>query len=137
MKTWIVSVALLLVVPAVNAQQVYKCVGKGGALSYQSEPCAGGKASKTWAATPEPEPTNDELWRRHYAKKRAAAESRYLSNLAGRSRSGSGQAATITSSSGNRNACEDAKARRDRAVTNDTGIDGRRAWNDHVYDACK
>lgn len=73
MKLWIAS-ALLLVAFQTHAQVVHKCIGKGGAISYQSEPCTSGQAAKTWVATPEAPPTNAELWRRYYAKKKGEAE---------------------------------------------------------------
>ncbi|RNF83310.1 DUF4124 domain-containing protein [Montanilutibacter psychrotolerans] len=82
------AAVLVLLAPGVaGAQQVYKCVGGGGAISYQSEPCAASqRAVKAWDATPEAPPSNEELWRRHRAQRRAAAESAYLSRLAGTDR---------------------------------------------------
>ncbi|MEP6907921.1 MAG: hypothetical protein ABI858_08095 [Pseudoxanthomonas sp.] len=50
-----------------HAQHVYKCVN-GKNLSYQSQPCPDThKAAKQWDATPEPPPSNAELWRRYKA----------------------------------------------------------------------
>ncbi|MEI2455323.1 MULTISPECIES: DUF4124 domain-containing protein [Lysobacter] len=136
MKTWI-CYAVLLLSPAASAQMVYKCIGKGGAVSYQSDPCAGTKTAKSWTATPEAPPTNEELWRRHRAQKKADADSRYLSRIAGRSRSGAAAGAAVTTGSFGTSQCENMKRMRDANVTNDTGYDGRRAWADQVYDACK
>lgn len=62
-----IAVVMLLAAGQLHAQVVHKCTGKGGAISYQSEPCTHGQAAKTWAATPEAPPTNAELWRRYYA----------------------------------------------------------------------
>ncbi len=131
----IVLVALMGACATASAQSVHKCVDRSGAVSYQSEPCPG-KAAKTWAAAPEAAPSNAERWRRHRAKQQAEADSRYLSRLAGRARSGT---ATGTSIEPNRPAgdCAATKRMRDSQVTLDTGYDARRAWADAVYDACK
>ena len=128
----------MLLLPSIaGAQMVYKCVGQGGAISYQSESCAGGKTAKSWPATPEAPPTNEELWRQHRAKKKAEADSRYLSRLAGRSRSGAATEAAVTSGSSGSSQCEHMKRMRDANVDNNTGYDGRRNWADQVYNACK
>lgn len=49
-----VVLLMCLVAAPVQAQQVFKCV-QGGAVSYQSAPCSGGEASRTWDAVPEAE----------------------------------------------------------------------------------
>ena len=105
----IFAVAAFLAAAPVSAQQVYKCV-QGKQVSYQSQPCAqAAQAVKAWDATPEPPPSNDELWRRYYAKKRGERESAYLRSLAGRGGSASG-ASIGTAQSGS--ACSAAKANR-------------------------
>ena len=130
---------LLAFAGAVQGQSVHKCVGKGGAVSYQSQPCAATqKALKSWDATPAPPPGTDELWRHHYRLKQGEADSRYLSRLAGtdRPRAGGAYGPSPTPI----DACAAAKARREsvlRQNNDDVGYDARRALNDMVYDACK
>ena len=117
------------------AQQVYKCVS-GNQVSYQSAPCASGKAAKAWDAAPVAEPTNAELWRRYriqqqldrrYAADRAAAARRSYS---------SGVIQSDPQSLG----CTAAKASRSAAY-NAAGLKRTfalsRAMDDAVYDACK
>lgn len=135
MKRRIAAVLVLAAFQA-HAQVVHKCVGKGGAVSYQSEPCTNGQAAKTWAATPEAPPTNAELWRRYYAKKRGEADSRYLRHLAGRTGSAGSAGASIPKTA-NADRCASMRSARDANVDNNTGFDGRRAWNDAVAEACK
>lgn len=131
-----IATAVLLVAGQLHAQVVHKCTGKGGSVSYQSEPCTHGQAVKTWVATPEAPPTNAELWRRYYAKKKGEADSRYLRDLAGRTGSG-GPVGSSISSSANSDRCASMRSARAANVDNNTGFDGRRAWNDAVADACK
>lgn len=130
---------LLAFAGTAQGQSVHKCVGKGGAVSYQSEPCAPAqKAVKSWDATPAPPPSNDELWRRHYRRKQGEADSRYLSRLAGTD--GSRASAAYAPPPAATDACAAAKARREailRQHNDDVGYDARRALNDSVYDACK
>lgn len=47
----IIVLALLSLHPVAHAQQIYKCPGKDGVPSYQSDPCTNGQASKTWDAS--------------------------------------------------------------------------------------
>lgn len=51
MRVIIMVLALASVFSAAHGQQVYKCAGRDGVPSYQSEPCAEGHASKTWDAS--------------------------------------------------------------------------------------
>lgn len=122
-----------------HAQTVNKCVGKGGAVTYQSEPCPSThKATKSWDATPEPPPSNDELWRRYHQRKKAEANSRYLSRLAGTDGSRSSGATVYTTTQGS--ACQVARETRETVLrngNNDVSYDVRRRLNDAVFDACK
>lgn len=137
MKAWI-AIALMVASSAAGAQTLYKCVVSGKPTSYQSHPCENQRSTvKTWAAQPEAEPTNSELWRQYYAKKRGEADSRYLSNLAGRSRGAASQGAAMRSATNSAGNCQSMKSMRDAAVNNDTGYAARRQWADQVYDACK
>jgi hypothetical protein len=109
---------LLLISGNASAQMVYKCVGKAGAVSYQSAPCpADASQPKAWEATPEPPPTNEELWRRYNERKKGEAESRYLSRLAGTDRmpGASGHIVSQRDSSSNAR-CEMAKRNREEAL---------------------
>ena len=137
----VVAVALLLAVSTAQAQRVYKCVGKGGALSYQSDPCETGVASKTWFAMPEPAPSDAQLRARRAAQLRAQAESQELAARAGRGPGYSGNGPQGASIPLGGAACADARAKRDAWLKSpegrDAGIDGRRAWHDSVWNACK
>lgn len=132
-----IAMFLLLIAADADAQLVHKCVGKEGAISYQSEPCPKGLAAKTWTARPEPTPSNDELWRRYYAKKKGEADSRYLSGLARRSNAAVGMGASIGPNASDTGRCDAMRRMRAANVNNDTGFDARRSWNDAVADACK
>ena len=100
-----------------SAQVVNKCVGKGGAVGFYSGPCpAGYEHAKTWDAKPEPPPSNDELWRRYYARKQAEADSRYLSQLAGTSRNSAAGHRIRSDGARNASACEAAKASRESTL---------------------
>lgn len=140
MKAW-TAIALLLASSGVGAQTLYKCVSNGKPTSYQSHPCDNQQTTvKTWAAQPEPEPTNSDLWRQYYAKKRGEADSRYLSNIAGRSRASDSQGAVMGTRTGSVDACAIAKRQRDEflnGIGRDAGIDARRIQHDNVYNACK
>ncbi len=57
-----VVLLMCLVAAPGQAQQVFKCV-QGGTVSYQSAPCSGGEASRTWDAVPEPERSPQERQR--------------------------------------------------------------------------
>lgn len=138
-----VMVALVLAGTSAQAQMVYKCVGKGGALSYQSEPCASGLPAKSWVAIPEPEPTEAQLRARRYAQQRAESDSQELAARAGRwpgSRNGGGvpQGASIPIGG---SACADARAERDlwlkSPLGRDASIDARRVWHERVWNACR
>ncbi|QWP75386.1 DUF4124 domain-containing protein [Lysobacter sp. K5869] len=136
-----IAAALLSLACSAQAQMVYKCVGKGGALSYQSDPCESGVAAKAWAATPEPPPSAAQLRAREYARQRAQVESQELAARAGRwpgHSHGEAQGAAIPIGG---NACAKARAERDEWLKSpqgrDAGIDGRRVWHEYVWNACK
>ncbi|MBU8974521.1 DUF4124 domain-containing protein [Lysobacter sp. MMG2] len=123
-----------------SAQVVNKCMGKGGAVHYYSGPCpAGYQHAKTWDATPEQPPTNEELWRRYYQRKQGEADSRYLSGLAGTS---SGAVGHRVRADGARSAsaCDAAKASRESTLA---AVGMRRTYellqqlDDSVREACK
>ena len=139
---YLLFAGVLLVADTCQAQQVFKCVN-GKDVSYQSQPCeANKKIAKIWPAPPEPEPTNEELWRRYYAKKKGERESAYLRQLAGREGLVNGQSrpigARIPVQGGS--ACAAAKQHRE-AVLKAAGMsrnhDLLRSLDDTVYRACK
>lgn len=141
MRQGILLVAALLCGNA-SAQTVVKCLGKNGAVGYYSGPCpAGYQPAKAWDATPEAPPTNDELWRQYYKRKQGEADSRYLSRLAGTSRSSSAAGHHIRADAArNQSACDAAKAYREQ-VLNSSGM--RRTYDllqqldENVRNACK
>ena len=62
---WILLVVLWLWVPLfASAQTIFKCRGPKGQAMYQTAPCAGGPAEKSWSGSYR-EPTRDELWQRY------------------------------------------------------------------------
>lgn len=143
MRQGIVLLAALFFGSA-SAQQVYKCVGKGGAVSFQSAPCdASQKSVKSWEARPEPPPTAEELRQRHRQQRQGEAESRYLSRLAGTDRRSGGNASGHfigTEGAGTRTACERAKRER-QAVLDRVGLkrtyDLLQRLDAQVHQACK
>lgn len=136
--------ALLVIAVPASAQQVYKCV-KGKDVSYQSQPCVDSAPVKAWDATPEPPPTNDELWRRYNAKKQGEQDSAYLRRLAGRDNFVSetsrpmGSAIPVRDAK-NQTACEAAMHQR-KSVLDAVGLrrthDLLRSLDDAVNKACK
>lgn len=122
---------------------IRKCVDSRGDITYQNEACpVGHRESKTRSFVPDAPLTAQQKEAARLRAQRARAESAYLSRMAGtdgypRPRP---QGTRITASSGG-SACEDMKRRRDAYLESEqgrhTGYDGRRAWNDRVYDACK
>jgi hypothetical protein len=124
-----------------SAQVVNKCVGKGGAVGFYSGPCpAGYEQAKTWDAKPEPPPSNDELWRRYYARKQGEADSRYLSGLAGTSRNSATGHRIRADGARNASTCEAAKASRE---STSAAVGMRRTYellqqlDANVREACK
>lgn len=133
----IMDVRALLIILAVaawpaHAQQVYKCVS-GKSVSYQSSPCSSGAAAKAWDATPVPEPSNAELWRRY--RMQQELDRRYAAQHSG----GGGYGANVSSSQSG-DACESAKRQR-AAVYEAAGL--KRSFevssqmDNLVHNACK
>ena len=122
-------------------QQVHKCIGAKGAVSYQSQPCSiSEKPAKTWDATPEPPPTNAELWRQHHAREQGKRDSAYLRSLAGRTTATASGASIPIIASRDPSACEAAKSSRARTLEA-VGIrrthDLLRSLDDAVRKACR
>ena len=124
-----------------SAQQVYKCV-RGSEVSYQSAACDGTqKVVRQWDATPEPEPTIDELRQRQLKSHRGSAESIQPSRAAGTGRK---RSASNQRESGSRkpsvSRCDAAKARREaklKSVGLKRTFDLLRKLDDTVNEACK
>lgn len=140
MRLGIALCVLLALTPgAAPAQAVFKCVGKDGSVSYQSEFCDGAK--KFWYAPPEPDPTPAQIRARQYAQQRARAESQELAARAGRAPGYAHSEAQGAAIPIGGTACAAARAQRDAWLKSpqgrDAGIDGRRAWHDYVWNACK
>jgi hypothetical protein len=136
MRAWIAVLLLLSARPAV-AQDIHKCVS-GKEVSYQSEPCAPGQAHvKTWGT----EITSGDAYGKVRPARQPAVDPGYLARQAHRARNGAGPATVIGPGASSVNACEEMKRQRDAYLDSEhgrhTGYDGRRAWNDRVYDACK
>lgn len=132
-----VLVVFLIASWSTSAQSVYKCVGKGGATSFQSDPCEGNsRVSKVWDASPE-NPSNAEQWRRYNARQKSLRDAAYLRSLAhGVPSSGSASAVGIPTHS---NGCSNARRSRDVYYANHPKRKSKdmERWNKHVYDACK
>lgn len=137
MKLLILAIFLVMAMPA-SAQSVYKCA-KGKDVSYQSQPCADSTPVKAWDATPEPPPTNAELWRRYYARKQGERDSAYLRSLAGRDNGSVASGASIGTTQSSYG-CESAKRSR-QATLDAVGLnrthDLLRSLDDAVNRACK
>jgi len=119
-----------------------KCVAAGGAISYQTAPCSGSqKETKALAFRPDDAPSDAQQWQRQRAAEKAQRDSQYLQQQARRARTGTGPSTVIRPDSCGIDRCADAKRQRDAYLETEhgrhTGYDGRRAWNDRVYDACK
>jgi hypothetical protein len=134
--------AVVLIFPgAVNAQQVYKCV-KGTDVSYQSAPCDGTHTvAKQWDATPDPEPTAEEVSRREAKRKQDAAESAQLRQAAGtnraRSTGRSSNRTNVSAADARCNAAKEKRARKLEAVGLKRTFDLLRKLDDAVNNACK
>ena len=134
--------AFLLLSPyAAHAQQVHKCV-RGKDVSYQSAPCeAAYTLAKQWDATPQPEPSADEIARREAKRKQDAAESAQLRRAAGTERtraSGrSSQRTSISAADARCNAAKDRRAKKLEAVGLKRTFDLLRKLDDAVHSACK
>jgi hypothetical protein len=132
---------ILFIASNASAQQVYKCV-RGNEVSYQSTACDGTqKVVRQWDATPEPEPTSDELRQRQLKSQRGSAQSAQLSRAAG---SGRKRYASNHRESWSRkpgvSRCDAAKARREaklKSVGLKRTFDLLRKLDDIVNEACK
>ncbi|MDI9239978.1 hypothetical protein QLQ15_13780 [Lysobacter sp. LF1] len=134
--------ALASVTGVACANTVHKCIGPGGAVSYQDAPCAAGlREGGRWAADPEPPPTPAQMQARDRKLQQDRAESDFLSRRAGTDRVGSGRAQT---SRAVRNpapsACEAAKAARQKTLDS-VGLkrtfDLLRKLDEQVREACR
>ena len=132
--------SVLLIPAAANAQQVYKCVN-GKNVSYQSAPCAAGHTvAKQWDATPDPEPTAEEVAEHAAKRKQDAAESAQLRRAAGthRTRStGSSNRTSASAADARCNAAKDRRARKLEALGLKRTFDLLRKLDDAVQSACK
>lgn len=120
-----------------SAQVVYKCVGKDGAVAYQSSRCDAGQVAKdAWSVLPEPSAA--ELARRQQRQRQEDANSRYLRSLANRHRNTRGAAAVLASPNGPGSRCAAAKAERDRAYdrTRKMSLAAMERWAEYVNNAC-
>jgi hypothetical protein len=134
----IIILALLALPAEVHAQQVYKCPGKGGVPSYQSEPCSEGQASKTWDARPENVSPADQA--------RIDQQLRDAEIAAQQRRVQSSTPALVTWQSGptqsqqRRAGCEAARRERDAALERlglKRTFEDLRRWGDYVTRACR
>lgn len=124
-----------------NAQQVYKCVN-GSEVSYQSAACHGTwKVARQWDATPEPEPTADQIRQHQLESQRNRTEFKQPSRTAGTDRT---RSASHQRSAGRRKSslsgCDAARARRDaklKSVGLKRTFDLLRKLDDAVNEACK
>lgn len=136
-----ILLSMVLLAPAGNAQQVYKCA-KGKDVSYQSTPCDGTqKTLRQWDATPEPEPSVEDIRQHQFKSGRERAESAQLSRAAGTDRPRSVR--SVRRSGRDRSSmsrCDTAKSRRDaklKAVGLKRTFDLLRKLDDAVNEACK
>ncbi|SJZ60400.1 hypothetical protein [Novilysobacter spongiicola] len=119
---------------------IHKCDDGSGVASYQSEPCPDGlEAAKTWAVEIQPL-TAAERREQAAQRKREAADSRYLRQLAGRYRNAGGGTTAINAKHGRGSPCAAAKERRDRArrtAKRRLTYKDLERLGDMVYNACK
>lgn len=137
----VMALFVFLVASTASAQQVYKCV-RGNEVSYQSAACdATQKVARQWDATPEPEPTADELRQRQSKNQFGRTESAWLSRAAGTDRPRpTGNRATRAGRKPGVSRCDAAKARREaklRSVGLKRTFDLLRKLDDAVNEACK
>ena len=135
------AVLALLACGHASAQSVYKCIDRAGATSYQSAPCdVGARTAGAWDAAPEPPPSAEQLRARAAQRDRDRAESEYLSRRAGTDGAGARRASAASVRTPRNNACENAKAHRERtlaAVGLKRTFELLRKLDDAVYEACK
>ena len=135
-----ILLSMIFIAPMGHAQQVYKCV-KGREVSYQSAPCDDTqRIAKQWDATPEPEPSADELRMRDARRQRDEAGSAQPRRATGTRRVRSGSSRNYSSINIGDARCDAAKARREaklKSVGLKRTFDLLRKLDDAVYDACK
>jgi hypothetical protein len=140
MRNCILALVFLFPVTA-SAQQVYKCV-KGKDVSYQSAPCdASHTVAKQWDATPDPEPTPDQVAQREARSKQDAAESARLRRAAGTDRprvsTRSSSRSSISAADARCKAAKERRARKLESVGLKRTFDLLRKLDDDVHNACK
>lgn len=131
-----------LAAPAV-AQQIYKCVTKGG-VEYQSMPCASGEAAKTWNVEVAPRSAesvaNEQRLDMIRQQNAAAIAPRPAPTRPVYNNGGGGARLHHISQYKNPDACEAAKAERARvyeAVGLRRTFELSRRMDDMVWSACK
>lgn len=135
---------LFLVLSATaQAQALYKCVGKGGAVSYQSQPCAlTTKVAKVYDATPEPYSAAREA-RLEQQRINQERDARELSRMAGTDQTASTvvyQTSRESPRDRQRRECAYAKSEREetlKTVGLARTIELLRSLDEMVYTACK
>ncbi len=132
---------MVFIVPAGNAQQVFKCV-KGKDISYQSAPCdETQKVARQWDAPPDPAPTAEEVRERQLKNQHDRTESAQLSRVAGTLRTGAMRGSrSPRNSQSSSSRCDAAKARREvklKSVGLKRTFALLRKLDDEVYEACK
>lgn len=141
-----IAAAVLLCVMAapLGAQQIYKCVTKGG-VEYQSMPCASGEAAKTWNVEVAPRSAESAANERRLDMIRQQNSASVAPRPAPRpapvyrNGGGGGQLHHI-SQYRDANACEAARAERERvfrAYGTNRPFDVGRRMDDMVWRACK
>lgn len=136
-RIWLSIAFLFLVVPAAEAQSLFKCVDAKGAESFQSDPCAAG-ARQVWVrdATPEPPLSSQQQAVQEAKRRRDHADALALSRDAGTDRAALPPRVYSPSAS-------DCAAMRvqEKAYRQTRGLrithDELRQWGDRVYEACK
>lgn len=132
--------ALLFAAASAQAQHVYKCVGQGGAVSYQSDPCrVSQRVDRIYHAEPD---TAADQARARAELDRRASEARYLSQLAGTDRPAPRRVVYRSPTESEKRAAACADAKRDREATlKMVGLartfDLLRTLDLRVYEACK
>ncbi|MEO8364871.1 MAG: DUF4124 domain-containing protein [Pseudoxanthomonas sp.] len=132
---------MILVAPAVTAQQVYKCVGDKQ-VSYQSAPCGPTQVvARQWDAAPGLAPSTDEPRQRQLKSQRDRTGTAQLNSAARTDRVRSTSSRRNAGSQGpNLSRCDAAKGRRE-AKLNSVGLkrtfDLLRKLDDAVNLACK
>ena len=125
--------------PTIHAGELYKCVGKSGAVRIQDRPCEA-EARTAWIKPADPDLRTPEEWARLRERQaRDVQGSRYLSRIAGTDKRivyidrGSSRSVSVDK-------CTAAKRHRDAVLKTaglKAGFDLHRQLNSLVYDAGK